>query len=650
MVNTTIDGNSQDSFLFSTPSEWCVMVKLALWQWGILAAPIALVLVFILVSAGYQIHEWHLSWIWAVIGLGFVGWRWLLVQWTRPALAEVEEIVAEIAAELPTTPKLSGEGSQIQQAEAALQEILAAARQDPPMWVDWNQFWQRALSLISAIAKVYNPQAKQPLLNIYIPQAYVLMRGTVDDLNEWMQKMAPVLNQVTIEQALQAYQVYQKVQPAARRMLQAWGWAQWLLNPVAAAARTATQGSRTKATQELLGNFNQIAREAVLRNLAKQSIALYSGSLDSHIELLPATPKPAETQSIKDLLTLATPVTSIETKPVNLMLVGRTGAGKSSLINSLFVEPVAKVDALPSTDLIRDYQWQTETGEALTLWDTPGYEQTGRPDFRRVVLAQASQADLVLLAMPALDPALQMDIDFLKDLQAKLPDLPTIAVVTQVDRLRPLREWHPPYDWRGGTQPKELTMREAIAYRAEVLPHIKTILPVVTAGNERATWGVDELSIALLNYLEPAKQQRLARFFSNLDARTNAAAALIDRFVFQMTTQQGITAFLKSPVLQFLSTLATGSPTLAILLAEKIPVEQLPLVIGKAQLAYELYNLLAPPVKFDLLAVWNLLIDPRGSADRNAAAFGQTLIDYWVNDRPAAALMAQFEQRLGIAE
>jgi uncharacterized protein len=626
------------------------MVKLTLWQWGILAAPIALVLVFILVSAGVQIHEWHLSWIWAVFGLGFVGWRWLLVRWTRPALAEVEEIVAEIAADLPTTPKLSGEGSQIQQAEAALQEILAAARQDPPMWADWNQFWQRALSLISAIAKVYNPQAKQPLLNIYIPQAYVLLRGTVDDLNEWMQKMAPVLNQVTIEQALQAYQVYQKVQPAARRVLQAWGWAQWLLNPVAAAARTATQGSRTKATQELLGNFNQIAREAVLRNLAKQAIALYSGSLDSNIELLSATPKPAETQSIKDLLTQATPVTTLETKPVNLLLVGRTGAGKSSLINSLFVEPVAKVDALPSTDLIRDYQWRTETGEALTLWDTPGYEQTGRPDFRRVVLEQARQADLVLLAMPALDPALQMDIDFLKDLQAKLPDLPTITVVTQVDRLRPLREWQPPYDWRGGSQPKELSMREAIAYRAEVLPHIKTILPVVTAGNERPAWGFDELSIALLNYLEPAKQQRLARFFSNLEARTNAAATLIDRFAFQMTTQQGITTFLKSPVLQFLSTLTTGSPTLAILLAEKIPVEQLPLVIGKAQLAYELYNLLAPPVKFDLLAVWNLLIDPRGSADRNAAAFGQTLIDYWVNDRPAATLIAQFEQRLGIGE
>jgi uncharacterized protein len=640
------------------------MVKLAYWQWGLLAAPIGLVLVFLLGAAGYQIHEWHLSWIWAVIGLGFVGWRWLLVKWTRPALVEVEEIVAAIAADLPDG-KFSGEGSKIQQAEAALQQILSEARQDPPIWADWNIFWRRALGLISAIAQVYNPSAKQPLLNIYIPQAYVLLRGTVDDLNEWMQKMAPVLNQVTIEQALQAYQVYQKVQPAARRVLQVWGWAQWLLNPVAAAARTATQGSRTKATQELLGNFNQVAREAVLRNLARQAILLYSGNVGGNLPLLPAalgadggvttgggtnvtTP---ERQSIKDLLSAATPIAVVAAKPVNIMLIGRTGAGKSSLINSLFVAPVAAIDALPSTTLLQDYQWQAASGEALTLWDTPGYEQIGRSDFRAAVLAQAQAVDLVLLAMPALDPALQMDMDFLRDLQAVVPQLPTIAVVTQVDRLRPLKEWQPPYDWRIGDRPKEVSMREAIAYRAEVLPYINTILPVVTfgpmAGSARTAWGMDELSMAILHSLEPAKQQRLARFLRNLEARTQAAGELIDRAVRQMATQQGITMFLKSPVLQFLSTLTTGSPTLAMLLAEKIPVEQLPLVIGKAQMAYDLYNLLNPPIGFDLLVLWNLLIDHRGETDRNVRAFGQTLLAYWLKSLPAEALVDRFEQAIG---
>ena len=51
-------------------------------------------------------------------------------------------------------------------------------------------------------------------------------------------------------------------------------------------------------------------------------------------------------------------------KPVNLLLVGRTGAGKSSVINTLFEADKAEVDVLPSTDDVRSYQWQTDSGDA----------------------------------------------------------------------------------------------------------------------------------------------------------------------------------------------------------------------------------------------------------------------------------------------
>ena len=107
----------------------------------------------------------------------------------------------------------------------------------PPFWEDGNVFWQRCQTLISAIAQVYYPQTKQPLLNIYIPQAYKLLRGTIDDLDQWMQRLTPALNQVTIGQAYQAYEVYQKLEPSARKIWQVWNWAQWLLNPAAAVAK-----------------------------------------------------------------------------------------------------------------------------------------------------------------------------------------------------------------------------------------------------------------------------------------------------------------------------------------------------------------------------------------------------------------------------
>ena len=75
---------------------------------------------------------------------------------------------------------------------------------------------------------------------------------------------------------------------------------------------------------------------------------------------------------------------------------------------------------------------------------------------------------------------LQMDLDFLKSLKA----LPTIVVVNQVDRLRPIREWEPPYNWRSGTRPKEISIREAINYRATLLN--TKILPLVTWDSDRA--------------------------------------------------------------------------------------------------------------------------------------------------------------------
>jgi uncharacterized protein len=162
----------------------------------------------------------------------------------------------------------------------------------------------------------------------------------------------------------------------------------------------------------------------------------------------------------------------------------------------------------------------------------------------------------------------------------------------------------------------------------------------------RRAWGEEGLSIALLELIAPAKKFRLARFLQNLEARVVGAFNIIDRYVFQMTTTQGLAALLKSPVLSFISTLTTGSPSLALLLAEKIPVEQLPIVLGKLQMAYELYLLLSAdqpePPPFDLLSLWSLLLDNSASPDRNAWAFGHALTEYWTQQLTLEELKARF--------
>jgi predicted GTPase len=638
------------------------MLRLQLWQWIVLATPIATTIAFLLTAAGWQIHAWGLNWIWGVITLVLVGWRWLLVKWTQPAIVEIEAAIAQVNQELESDRGGANPKSKIQnpkssddptnQAEAVLEKILQSAQDDRPLWEDWPTFWQRCQELVVAIAGIYHPEVKYPLLNIYIPQAYGLIRGTVDDLDLWMQKLSPALNQVTVGQAYQAYEVYRKLEPSARKLWQVWNWAQWVLNPVAALARRASLRYGDRANQQLLVNLSQLLRTAALRNLCRQAIALYSGNNLPTAEFTPVTPTlpSAQTQTLKEILAQAKPIEEVEQKPVNLLLVGRTGAGKSSLINTLFQADLAVVDLLPSTDRLQDYHWETKTGEALTLWDTPGYEQVNREDLRQLVLDRAQIADLLLLVTPALDPALQMDVDFLASLKAEVADLKAIAVVTQVDRLRPIREWEPPYDWQTGERPKEVAIREATSYRAGVLGDLGYgVLPIVTADSQtgRASWGIEALSVALLEAIAPAKKLRLARFLRDLDARTVAAAQIIDRYTFQMTTSQGLTALLKSPVLHFVSTLTTGSPALAYLLAEKVPVEQLPLVIGKLQMAYELFSLLSPsnnnPLDFDLRSLWPLLLENSAAPDRNAWAFGHALVEYWTQNLTVDRLRERFE-------
>ncbi len=637
------------------------MVRLKLWQWVVLAAPIAFIIIFLLVSAGTQIHTWGINWIWGVFTLIFVGWRWLLVKWTRPEVEQLEAALAQVSEELAATQEsnqLPAGNDATSQAQAVLNEVLQAAQNDRPIWEDWSTFWTRCQNLVVAIAHIYHPEVKYPLLNIYITQAYGLIRGTVDDLDQWMQKLSPALNQVTVGQAYQAYEVYRKLEPSARKLFQVWNWAQWLLNPAAAVAKKASQRYTSQANQQLLVNLSQMLREAALRNLCRQAIALYSGNTLPTAEFssppsTPTLPK-AKTQTLRDILAQTEPTEVVAQKPVNILLVGRTGSGKSSLINTLFQSELAAVDVLPSTDKIQSYQWQTSSKESLTLWDTPGYEQVNRTDFRELVLDYGTKADLLLLVTPALDPALQMDVDFLQDMKAEVTDLPVISIVTQVDRLRPIREWQPPYDWEWGDRPKEISIREATQYRAQLLGDFSNlVLPVVTGDSKtnRSAWGVEALSLGLVEAIAPAKQLRLARFLRNLEARTVAAAKIIDNYTFQMATTQGLTSLLKSPVLQFISTLSTGSPTLAYLLAEKIPVEQLPIVIGKLQMAYELFSLLntgeSSKANFDLLALWPLLLENTSTSD--VWAFGHALVEYWTQNLTIAQLRERFNYYLNLS-
>jgi hypothetical protein len=138
------------------------MVRLKPWQWIILVSPIAIIITFVLIAAGTQIHAWGLSWIWAVFTVIFVGWRWLLVRWTKPGVNQIQAVFAQVQEELESSTdnnlNVSTGKDKTHQIEAALQKVLTDWQNDRPVWEDLQTFWQRCQDLVVASAQIYNPE------------------------------------------------------------------------------------------------------------------------------------------------------------------------------------------------------------------------------------------------------------------------------------------------------------------------------------------------------------------------------------------------------------------------------------------------------------------------------------------------------------
>jgi uncharacterized protein len=625
------------------------MITLKPWQIVLLILPITAIVLFLLIAAGNQIQVWGISWIWGLVFVLFVGWFWLLAKWTGTAISKRDAFSVDWQEFVDKLPAQSvDDADKIRQVEVILKNVAQESRTDKPIWEDMQTFWQRCHSLVSAIAQVYYPSIKYPLLHIYIPQAYGLIRGTVDDVDRWMHNLSPILNKMSVGQAYEAYEKYGEFSPWLQKAYQLWDWSLWVRNPAAAVAKQASQSVNDQAKQQLLANLGQIAREHAFQNLCQRAVALY-GNTDLPFAVNSKSAQPSsltkQTQTLREILEQAQTSDEIQQKPVEFLLVGRTGAGKSSLINSLFQEQLATVDLLPSTTECKKFIWQDD----MVLWDAPGYEQVNRPDLREQVLNLAASVDALILVTPALEPALQMDVDFLKAVQTRIGNLPMIVVVTQVDRLRPVREWQPPYDWQFGIRPKEIAIRDAILYRAEALHDLcDLVLPVVMADPtlDRAEWNIEALSMLLIKNLEPTRQARVARWMKSVETQAAAAAKLIDCFAMNLSMGQDLASILKSLVGAGLLRQLQGIPAISVLFAN-IPVEQAPAIIGKIWMVWDLYKLFKPNLNFFEDIDWGLLsplvMKCSASPQDDTWALGQALVEYLTQNQKPEDLPQRFD-------
>ncbi|TXD39479.1 hypothetical protein FRC98_03525 [Lujinxingia vulgaris] len=143
----------------------------------------------------------------------------------------------------------------------------------------------------------------------------------------------------------------------------------------------------------------------------------------------------------------------LEQRPPRFVLVGRRGAGKSSLVNAIFGEPVAEVGHEKATTA-RGTWWSYEGGlGTLEMLDTRGLQEGSAPEeasadedaqqsIARAIEEKAPDALLFLIKAKEIDAAVDGDLDGLEVVSQQVRErygyrVPLVAVITHCDELEP---------------------------------------------------------------------------------------------------------------------------------------------------------------------------------------------------------------------